>query len=469
MQRHNLLIEGISQYEVDFVIPYVGADIRVGIDPFLLYKSRDPRFAKLHSQVLDAFNHGVNLVRQKRFREAENHFKYPEVKEIGFGYSKTTKEGAGVGEYLTSLIIQSLNDSPDLLARGIKHIEEMQLIAYGIRADRISDTIANLIKSFLIEYTQNQCAIWGIKLFTGVPVENIFDFDKGEWYDDYVDLPLSPFNDSPIIFVPRRIVRVLPWINYDDYFTSELKPYLRAQKSKRNKTGEKSNNSESSDVNMHKSEAAVLSRRLVEKIDNYVIRKENDASQAQPTLNYVDASQLCPQADALKKKLDKIKTGKDEASVYQHTVLEILNYLFNPELIDGKPEVGTIDGTERRDIIFMNDSDQSFWNYLRTEHSSFLIMFEIKNTDEVTNNYLAQTNTYLGERLGRLGFIVSRKGLKEPQVRKAYSIYNDSSPKKIILSLSDADLKAMLTQKCEGKNPMEYIRNIYRNFRQSVQ
>jgi hypothetical protein len=96
-------------------------------------------------------------------------------------------------------------------------------------------------------------------------------------------------------------------------------------------------------------------------------------------------------------------------------------------------------------------------------------MFEIKNTDEVTNNYLAQTNTYLGERLGRLGFIVSRKGLKEPQIRKAYSIYNDSSPKKIILSLSDADLKNMLTQKCEGKNPMEYIRDIYRNFRQSVQ
>jgi hypothetical protein len=138
LKHHKLLIEGISQYEVDFVIPYVGADIPLGIDPFLLYKSRDPKFAKLHSQVLDAFNYGVNLVRHKKFREAENHFKYPEVKEIGFGYSKTTKEGAGVGEYLTSLIIQSLNDSPDLLARGIKHIEEMQLISYGIRADRIS-------------------------------------------------------------------------------------------------------------------------------------------------------------------------------------------------------------------------------------------------------------------------------------------------------------------------------------------
>jgi hypothetical protein len=468
LKRHKLLIEGISQYEVDFVIPYVGADIPLGIDPFLLYKSRDPKFAKLHSQVLDAFNYGVNLVRHKRFREAESHFKYPEVKEIGFGYSKTTKEGAGVGEYLTSLIIQSLNDSPDLLARGIKHIEEMQLISYGIRADRISDTIANLIKSFLIEYTQTQCGIWGIKLYSGVPVENIFDFDKGEWYDDYVDLPLSPFNEAPIIFVPRRIVRTLPWINYDDYFRSELKPYLKAQKTKREKN-EKTNTYESSDVNMHKSEAAILSRRLIEKIDSYIFRKERDSSQAQPSLNYVDTSQLCPQAEALKEKLDKIKTGREEASAYQHTVLEILNYLFNPELIDGKPEVATIDGTERRDIIFTNDSDQSFWEYLRNEHSSFLIMFEIKNTTDVTNNYLAQTRTYLGDRLGRLGFIVSRNGLEESQIRKTYSIYNDSSPRIIILGLSDSDLKNMLTQKCEGKNPMEYVRTIYRNFRTSVQ
>lgn len=469
MNQHKLLIEGISQYEVDFVIPYVGTDIPLGIDPFLLYKSRDPKFAKLHSQVLGAFNHGVDLIRHKKFKEAENHFRYPEVKEIGFGYSKGSKDGGGVGEYLTSLIIESLNDSPDLLNRGIKHIEEMQLISLGIKSDRISDTIANLIKSFLIEYTQTQCDIWGIKLYSGVPVENVFDFDKGEWYDNYFDLPLSPFDQKPIILVPRRIVRTLPWINYDDYLRSELKPYLKAQKSKRENKQGKRPTYKSLEINVQKPEAVQISRRLIEKIDNYISRKERNASEAQPSLNYVDISQLCPQADALKEKLEKIETGRDEASAYQQTVLEILNYLFSPELIDGKPEVATIDGTERRDIIFTNDSDQSFWTYLRNEHSSFLMMFEIKNTTDITNNYLAQTRTHLGDRLGRLGFIVSRNGLEESQIRKTYSIYNDSSPRIIILSLSDSDLKNMLTQKCEGKNPMEFIRTIYRNFRTSVQ
>jgi hypothetical protein len=32
------LIQGVSQYEVDFVIPRAGIDVPVGIDPFLLFK-----------------------------------------------------------------------------------------------------------------------------------------------------------------------------------------------------------------------------------------------------------------------------------------------------------------------------------------------------------------------------------------------------------------------------------------------
>jgi hypothetical protein len=63
--------------------------------------------------------------------------------------------------------------------------------------------------------------------------------------------------------------------------------------------------------------------------------------------------------------------------------LEVLNYLFNPELIDGEPEVRTIDGTERRDIIFTNDSDESFWEYVRTAHDGIFLMFEAKNTDDL--------------------------------------------------------------------------------------
>ena len=49
---HLPLFKDITQSEVDFVIPRLGIDIPLGIDPFLLYKSRNPTFSQLHDIIL---------------------------------------------------------------------------------------------------------------------------------------------------------------------------------------------------------------------------------------------------------------------------------------------------------------------------------------------------------------------------------------------------------------------------------
>lgn len=114
-----------------------------------------------------------------------------------------------------------------------------------------------------------------------------------------------------------------------------------------------------------------------------MLKRVRLSNEARPALNYVDED-ACKEAEALKGKLAAIRPGREQAAEYQRVVLEILNYLFNPELIDGQPEVRTIDGTaERRDIIFTNDSDESFWTYVRTNHDGILIMFEAKNTNDL--------------------------------------------------------------------------------------
>jgi hypothetical protein len=150
-------------------------------------------------------------------------------------------------------------------------------------------------------------------------------------------------------------------------------------------------------------------------------------------------------------------------------VLEILNFLFVPELIDGELEVRTIDGTERRDIIFTNDSDINFWSYIRSEHTSLFLMFETKNTQALDSAALNQTATYMGDRLGRLAFIVTRHPASEANARKAFSVFNDSNPRKIVLFISDSDLEQMLRIKSRGQNPTSYIQQMYRKFRTSVQ
>lgn len=460
---HSLLLEGISQYEVDFVIPKIGVDLPLGIDPFLLYKSRDPELAALHQNMVNAFNQGISYVSKSNEDAARTFFDFPEVEQIGFGYSQNSKRGSGVGDYLGELVIQTLKESPALIERGVRHIEEMQLVSVGIAQDRTSDMAANLIKKYLISYTQKQCQLLGIPLIAGVPVEHIFDFEAMSWYDNYADLPISPINKAPLLFVPRRIVRTLPWINYDDYFRQEFAAYLRAKRVKEKFSATKL-------ARPAKAEIVSITRDEVERIDAYVNAKEETAAAAQPSLTYLDENAVYDEAEILKSRISSVAPGRAGANDYQRVAFDSLNFLFNPQLADGEMEVKTIDGTERRDIIFLNESDETFWSYARSEHSSLYLMFEIKNTKEVEMSHLNQTAAYLGDRLGRLGFIVTRNPPEEGQIRKAISIYNDSQPgRKIILFLTDQDLFSMIDGKCRGNNPARYIQNLYRRFRTTAQ
>ena len=154
----------------------------------------------------------------------------------------------------------------------------------------------------------------------------------------------------------------------------------------------------------------------------------------------------------------------------QRLILEILNYLFNPELIDGQLEVRTVDGTERRDIIFTNDSDESFWDYVRTAHDAIVVMFEAKNTDELDLAAINQTATYLGDRVGRLGVIITRRTPTESIRRKIFSVWNDSSPnRKVILTLTDEHVCQLLDQRCHDESPTTWMQKHYRAFRTALQ
>jgi hypothetical protein len=460
-EARRFLLEGISQFEVDFVIPRLGIDVPLGIDPFLLYKSHDEDLRNLHSKVLKAFNFGIRAVGNGDLETARRLFLFPEPIEIGLGYSRGSRKGAGVGSVLRDFIIGTFQSSLPLLERGVRHIEEMQLLSVGIGPDRISDIISNLSKSFLVAYTQRQCDLWHIPVMKDVPVSHVFNFDRHEWEDGYFDLPVSPIDGSPILLVPRRIVRVLPWINYSDFLRMEFSAYLRAK-------GMSSGKSKKSYEALKLSVVGVT-RAEVQHVDRYISSKEAAGDQARPSLSYLVDLDAESEGRKLEDRLTGLESGREKAGEYQELVLGILNYLFNPDLIDGELEVRTIDGTERRDIIFTNDSDGSFWQYLRNEHSAILLMFEVKNKKEIAIADINQVNSYLGDRLGRIGIMISRQGLTAPMRKKLFSTYNDSTPRKVILHFSDDDLIAMIHMKAEGKDPMRFMQRIYREFRTSVQ
>jgi len=99
-----------------------------------------------------------------------------------------------------------------------------------------------------------------------------------------------------------------------------------------------------------------------------------------------------------------------------------------------------------------------------------LLMFEAKNSGKLDTDAINQTATYLGDRLGRLGVIVTRNDVSQAMHRKAFSVWNDSgSARKVILFLTDTSLNELLDIRCRDGSTTRWMQRHYRRFRETVQ
>lgn len=457
-----------TQAEVDFVIPDLTVDLPLSIDPFLLYKSRDEYLRGLHDRLLAIFNNGIRSYREGNLDELDLLIDFPEVDEIGFGYSDRSIRGRGLGTQLNRLLTTTLRVSPELQERGLRHIEELQLVSIGVGPDRVGDIAANALKVFLIKYTQQQAQIWNIPVTLDMPVNHYFDFDAWVWSDGFFDLPRNPVSCLPIILVPRRIVRHLPWINYTDYVRTDFRMYLRAKQ-----RSEAARQAESSKTKFDKNQIVAVTRSEIEVLDQYVTRKERESAGAEPTLaaGLISDRSVIELGEQLIGRLGVLPPGQATAADYQRLIYEIFNYLFEPDLTDGRLEESTHHGTERRDIVYANESERSFLKYVRETYQSYFLLFEIKNVRTLELDHVNQVAAYLGARLGMHGYIVTRNAPGQNIILKTYSVHNDtpSMPRKTILIVTDEDLIAMIRLKKQGKAPASQLQDIYRKFMLKVQ
>jgi hypothetical protein len=454
-----------TQADVDFVIPDLAIDLRLAIDPFLLYKSRDSDYRNAHDLILTVFNEAIHRYAIDDIHAAAQLISFPEVNEIGFGYTEAGIHGSGLGEHLNALLLDTLAASPALVQRGVRHVEEMQLVSLGIGPDRVSDIAANILKEFLIGYTQTQADQWRIPIERGVPLPNVFDFHEMSWVDGHYDLPVNPLATPPraILLVPRRIVRTLPWINFDDYQRMEFGLFLRAKEIRRRINAPPRPRLPS------KPQIVAVTRREVHRIDRYVDAKERDADRAEPEILVPPSSQLCEHTQALIDDLGKLPSGLDTSQDYQDIMFRIFNLLFEPDLIEGRPQVRTAQSTEIRDLIYTNDSDKPFWDFIRNRYANLSVVFELKNKKALENDDIDQLASYLGDPLGYFGLLVSRRTWTTPRRLKAIAWYNKGSPHRAVVSLSDEDVIRMLQMKCTGKDPTTVVRLAYQDFMAKIQ
>lgn len=198
-------------------------DLPLFIDPFLLFGSKKPDYQTLHEEILTYLTFLKNKSEQgiSDISQIKSWYIFSEVKQNWFGYSKVGNSGSGLGEKFGKSMSSSMHLVFDDLGKEkvtqSSHLEKAGLFEIGVGKDNISDFTTNLIKHYLLNYTQGFAEKHIDKtLLKVVKVNKVyFDYELERWMPKEFTLPfiLGDF----VILTPRDILtKDDNWINSND-------------------------------------------------------------------------------------------------------------------------------------------------------------------------------------------------------------------------------------------------------------
>ena len=439
-----------NQSDLDFAIQFFDEDIPLYVDPFLLWKSPSQQDNALHTTITNSFNHLNYLVKKKREDEALSILiSISECHEVGLGVSKTRK-GTKISKQQAQNILNLFKDIPEYSQFGFTHFEIIQLYISGISKDRISDITCNYLKSFLIDYTIEQCELHNIPR-EGVILESIYNYKTKKLdLNQKVYLPVNPKTKEPLIFTPKRWLRFNTWINYEDYF----KKYCPRD--------------EIFNPNEPEERIKVLNFNR----DNYGIiegyikykTKTSDNCKNDPLFSQI------PILSAKRKltQILKLNTGKENGAdmKYEELSASLLSSLFYPHLDFAQTQSRTESGRHIRDLIFYNNRDIDFLDEIFTEYNNRQLVIEMKNVKEISRDHINQLNRYMQNNIGNFGVFLTRNPLSKAMYENTINLW--SSQRKCIIAITDEDLKLMVeVYESKQRTPIEVLKKKYIEFRRS--
>jgi hypothetical protein len=212
------LIESYGAFNISLL-----SDLPLFIDPFLLFNSKKPEYQALH----DTMIRYLRFLRDKsseRLLESgliKALYTFPEVSQNWFGFAEIGNKGSGLGLRFAQALHRNLgrvfHDFGDDEATNGSHLEELCLIERGVGRDNISDFTTNLIKGFLLEYTQTFAERFiKPKFHRRFLVKKVcFNYKTESWENQTFVLPF--FNSDFVVLTPKDMLsRDVAWINKDD-------------------------------------------------------------------------------------------------------------------------------------------------------------------------------------------------------------------------------------------------------------
>lgn len=217
----NVLPKRLEEYGA-FNISLIN-DLPLFIDPFLLFGNKKQEYQDLHKKILNYLTFLKSKSRQgiSELSQIKSWYLFSEIKQNWFGYSKVGNGGSGLGIKFGKAMSTSMHIVFDDLGNEIvtqsSHLEKAGLFEIGVGKDNISDFTTNLIKEFLLAYTetfaQKYIAPSQLKV---IKVDKVyFDYSLERWMPKEFKLPYI-FDDF-VLLTPRDILtKDDNWINRND-------------------------------------------------------------------------------------------------------------------------------------------------------------------------------------------------------------------------------------------------------------
>ena len=440
----------LAQAELDFAIPFLNEDIPLYVDPFLLWKSPSQQDQALHTALVNSFNHQNWLIQKGREEEAtRNLIIASECDEVGLGVS-AKRQGKRIGPDTANDILNLSRHIPEYGRFGFTHFEEIQLYVDGISKDRISDFTCNFLKSFLIDYTVQQCLELGIPL-ARVKLESLYNYRQNAFQLGVeVELPVHPDRGTPLLLVPKRWLRHVPWINFDEYFASYCPK-------------DDVINRQGSDERV---QVLIYNRDNYGVVESYVKLKERVADDCKNDPLFKQIPVL-----SARRKLTEIKalstgTGDKADKKYENAAAQLLASLLYPHLDFADTQSRSDGGATIRDLIFYNNRSVDFLKEILDDYQSRQLVMELKNARAIEREHINQLNRYLTNEFGRFGVLVTRNRLPRAMFKNTVELW--SGQRKCIITLTDQDLELMVeVYDSKQRSPLEVLKRSYIDFRRA--
>ena len=413
---------GKTQFELDFIDINLSTDIPLFIDPYFLAQRSDLWSISASRTIRNYFQQLINLIRAGFTAQAKELFIHlNEPNETCLGLSKGEPQGRGVGVEDANKIFNSLLESKAVQSGIVEDIEDCRIFVPGIDKDKSSDMATNIIRKHLIEYTYNQCKLWGMPLQKNVPSGYVWDRHDREWKNYYTEMFIV--DGRKILLTPKAIVSFVKDYTAKKYLQHFVLNFLQNEHLRLNtvlvqrrirKDGSERRWVTTKSIIEHEKPITkeFLAKFTQDHPEIFAKFREETAIEVSSLKNQdLSDGDLNEIVDLLISELENTPAGSENATHYHKLTVGILELIFYSNLTSPQVEREIHEGRKRIDITFDNAASFGFFHRLHTIYNtpSQFIFVECKNySRDVANPELDQLSGRFSLHRGKFGLLLCR-------------------------------------------------------------